>query len=135
MAEEPAVVLVVSRRGARSSPTPARLPVPRHRTAADGKVPVLFGCSNLAVTDGEAVALLGTNGAGKSTVLRVVSGLLRKATAFTFDGTDITVLHPARGGLVPGGRGSSVRSPSPTTSVSPSGPNTAYRPYIERTVP
>jgi ABC-type branched-subunit amino acid transport system ATPase component len=39
-----------------------------------GSVPVLFGVS-LAVEAGEVLGLLGTNGAGKSTVLRVLAGL------------------------------------------------------------
>src|SRR5205807_761779 len=81
-----------------------------HIDAAYGKVPVLFGV-DLAVDDGEVVALLGTNGAGKSTVLRVVSGLLgATAGTVTFDGADITDLDPVQRvelGLVtvPGGRG------------------------------
>ena len=40
-----------------------------------GQVQVLFGVS-LELRRGETIALLGTNGAGKSTVLRAVSGLL-----------------------------------------------------------
>jgi ABC-type branched-subunit amino acid transport system ATPase component len=39
-----------------------------------GSLQVLFGV-NLAVLEGEILGLLGTNGAGKSTVLRVLSGL------------------------------------------------------------
>jgi branched-chain amino acid transport system ATP-binding protein len=38
-------------------------------------VPVLFGI-DIEVKEGEVVALLGANGAGKSTVLRVITGLL-----------------------------------------------------------
>jgi branched-chain amino acid transport system ATP-binding protein len=41
-----------------------------------GNVEVLFGI-NIAVQEGEVVALLGANGAGKSTTLSAVSGLLR----------------------------------------------------------
>ena len=41
---------------------------------AYGKLQVLFGVS-IEVRRGEALALLGTNGAGKSTWLRAVSGL------------------------------------------------------------
>ncbi|MBV9870630.1 MAG: ATP-binding cassette domain-containing protein [Frankiaceae bacterium] len=51
---------------------------------------VLFGVS-FHVSRGEAVGLLGTNGAGKSTVLRVVAGLERPgAGSVHFDGADIT---------------------------------------------
>src|ERR1700732_3902415 len=47
-----------------------------HVVAAYGKVEVLKGLS-LKVEEGEIVALLGANGAGKSTTLRTVSGLMR----------------------------------------------------------
>jgi branched-chain amino acid transport system ATP-binding protein len=57
---------------------------------AYGPVQVLFGV-DLHVRSGEAVALLGTNGAGKSTVLRAISGLLTlSAGSITYDGRDIT---------------------------------------------
>lgn len=78
--------------------------------AAYGHVPVLFGV-NLKVEQGRVLGLLGTNGAGKSTVLRVASGLLKPRRGnVVFDGTDITKLSPpdrVRKGLVtvPGGRG------------------------------
>ena len=76
-----------------------------------GRVQVLFGV-DLAVQDGEFVGLLGTNGAGKSTVLRAVSGLSPVSDGcIRFAGEDITNQPPdeiaARGlGHVPGGRGS-----------------------------
>lgn len=79
-------------------------------TASYGRVPVLFGV-DLDVADRGLLALLGTNGAGKSTILRVVSGLLpATGGSVEFDGTDITRLSPSarvRLGLVtvPGGRG------------------------------
>jgi ABC-type branched-subunit amino acid transport system ATPase component/ABC-type branched-subunit amino acid transport system permease subunit len=78
--------------------------------ASYGHVQVLFGV-DVAVEDGEIVALLGTNGAGKSTVLRVIAGLMpARAGTVVFDGRDITRLGPVervRAGLVtvPGGRG------------------------------
>src|ERR1700747_1770641 len=43
--------------------------------AAYGRVQALKGLS-LRVNEGEIVALLGANGAGKSTVLRTISGLM-----------------------------------------------------------
>jgi branched-chain amino acid transport system ATP-binding protein len=48
----------------------------RNVKVAYGKVQALHGV-DLAVTEGDAVALLGANGAGKSTTLRAISGLLR----------------------------------------------------------
>ena len=47
--------------------------------AGYGGVEALHGVS-LAVEAGEIVALLGANGAGKSTALRAISGLLRPAS-------------------------------------------------------
>jgi ABC-type branched-subunit amino acid transport system ATPase component/predicted MFS family arabinose efflux permease len=54
----------------------ARIPVLQVRNLdfSYGKVQVLFDVA-LEVHQGEVLALLGTNGAGKSTILRVVSGL------------------------------------------------------------
>ena len=50
---------------------------------------------SLAVETGEVVALLGANGAGKSTTLRAISGLLRPAGGdVVFDGKSITSLGP-----------------------------------------
>jgi branched-chain amino acid transport system ATP-binding protein len=75
-----------------------------------GRVQVLFGVS-IAVEEGEFLALLGTNGAGKSTWLKAVSNLAPVTGGrVTFAGDDITNLAPdqiAAKGLahVPGGRG------------------------------
>jgi branched-chain amino acid transport system ATP-binding protein len=75
-----------------------------------GRVQVLFGVS-IAVEDGEFLALLGTNGAGKSTWLKAVSNLAPVTGGRVyFQGEDITGLAPDRiaaKGLahVPGGRG------------------------------
>ena len=58
------------------------------------KVQVLFGV-DLDVHDGEIVALLGTNGAGKSTMLKAISGLVHPvAGRIEFDGRDITRCTP-----------------------------------------
>ena len=55
-----------------------------------GNIRALQGVS-LRVDSGELVALIGSNGAGKSTTLRTISGLLRAAQgAVTFEGTDVT---------------------------------------------
>ena len=75
-----------------------------------GRVQVLFGVS-IAVEQGEFLALLGTNGAGKSTFLKAVSNLSPVSSGTVlFAGEDITNLPPdkiAAKGLahVPGGRG------------------------------
>lgn len=75
-----------------------------------GQTQVLFGV-DLEVRRGEMLALLGTNGAGKSTVLKAISGLAPTTSGSVFfDGQDITGLDAnatfARGiAQVPGGRG------------------------------
>jgi ABC-type branched-subunit amino acid transport system ATPase component len=82
----------------------------RNLHASYGAVEVLRGI-DLTVAAGEIVALLGTNGAGKSTVLRCVSGLMPvDAGTVSFDGADITGMateDTVRSGItqVPGGRG------------------------------
>jgi ABC-type branched-subunit amino acid transport system ATPase component len=74
------------------------------------KVQVLYGV-DLHVRRGERIALLGTNGAGKSTILKAASGLVpATAGAISWKGQDITKV-PAEQlvrmglGQVPGGRG------------------------------
>jgi branched-chain amino acid transport system ATP-binding protein len=53
------------------------------------------GDINIEVGEGEAVGLLGANGAGKSTTLRAISGLVRLTSgAITFMGTNTTSLPP-----------------------------------------
>ena len=55
-----------------------------------GNIRALQGVS-LRVDPGQLVALIGSNGAGKSTTLRTVSGLLRPSQGtITFEGADIT---------------------------------------------
>jgi branched-chain amino acid transport system ATP-binding protein len=57
--------------------------------AAYGKVKALHGIS-LTVEPGEVVALLGANGAGKSTTLRTISGLLKPSVGdIVFSGRSI----------------------------------------------
>jgi ABC-type branched-subunit amino acid transport system ATPase component len=75
-----------------------------------GPIHVLFSI-DLEVADGEIVALLGTNGAGKTTILRTISGVLKPALgSVTWNGERIEGQRPAeivRRGIVqmPGGRG------------------------------
>jgi ABC-type branched-subunit amino acid transport system ATPase component len=82
----------------------------RHLDLHYGKIQVLFDVS-ISVARGEFLALLGTNGAGKSTFLKAVSNLSGlTAGTVSFEGEDITGLPPdaiaARGlAHVPGGRG------------------------------
>jgi branched-chain amino acid transport system ATP-binding protein len=52
---------------------------------------------SIKVGEGEAVGLLGANGAGKSTTLRAISGLVRLTSGtITFMGTDLSSLPPYR---------------------------------------
>ena len=49
------------------------------------------------VRDGEICTLIGANGAGKTTILQTISGLLRaRSGTITFNGADITTLPPHR---------------------------------------
>ncbi len=57
-------------------------------TAFYGDLQALFGVS-LRVAKGEIVALIGANGAGKTTILRVISGMKHLAGgSFMFEGVD-----------------------------------------------
>jgi ABC-type branched-subunit amino acid transport system ATPase component/predicted MFS family arabinose efflux permease len=75
-----------------------------------GAVQVLFDV-NFEIHKGECVALLGTNGAGKSTILRVISGLeVPERGVVRLNGRNITYVAPeqrARLGIMqlPGGKG------------------------------
>ena len=66
---------------------------------------------NLEVRSGELVALIGANGAGKTSTLKALSGLLRPAAGrIDYDGAEVTgkpAYHLVRRGLamVPEGRG------------------------------
>jgi branched-chain amino acid transport system ATP-binding protein len=63
-------------------------------SASYGAVPAVSAIS-LTVGESEAVGLLGANGAGKSTTLRAISGLVRlTAGSITFLGQNIAALPP-----------------------------------------
>jgi branched-chain amino acid transport system ATP-binding protein len=65
-----------------------------HVSASYGAVPALTEVT-ISIGEGEAVGLLGANGAGKSTTLRTISGLLRATSgAITFAGRNIAALPP-----------------------------------------
>lgn len=78
--------------------------------AGYGKGPDVLLDADLSVGAGEMVAMIGLNGAGKSTIARTLAGLLPvRAGKVTFDGEDITAVatdERARRGLllVPEGR-------------------------------
>jgi urea transport system ATP-binding protein len=78
--------------------------------AAYGASPILTEI-RLEIKSGEAMALLGRNGVGKTTLLRTIAGLHRATDgSINFDGQDVTALSAferARRGiaLVPQGRG------------------------------
>jgi branched-chain amino acid transport system ATP-binding protein len=93
-------------------PAPRRKPLPEGETplleaqalrAGYGDLPVLAGI-DLVVRPGELVAMLGANGAGKSTTLRALSGLLRPVQgSIKLDQREISGLPAhriARAGLV-----------------------------------
>jgi branched-chain amino acid transport system ATP-binding protein len=73
-----------------------------------GAVRALHGVS-LRVDDGESVAILGANGAGKTSTLRAISGTVRRSGRIVFNGKEIGKKSPeavARLGIahVPEGR-------------------------------
>ena len=62
-------------------------------TAFYGDFQALFGIT-FALDEGETVAIIGANGAGKSTFLKAIAGLLpRQAAAVRLDGRDIGTLQ------------------------------------------
>jgi branched-chain amino acid transport system ATP-binding protein len=66
----------------------------RNVDAGYGKVKALHGIS-LCVLPGEVVALIGANGAGKSTTLRAISGLLTPTAGdIVFDGASVAGHRP-----------------------------------------
>ena len=80
----------------------------RNLSASYGAIPALHGVS-LRVGDGEAVALMGRNGMGKTTTVRCIARMMPAGGDISFDGRDLRRLpshHAARLGigLVPEGR-------------------------------
>ena len=65
----------------------------RKLSAGYGPARVLFDV-DLEVRAGEVVALLGRNGAGKSTTLKSIMGLVKRSGEVTFDGHDLNDLQP-----------------------------------------
>lgn len=96
----------------RQSADPASVPVLQLANVdfSYGHVQVLFGV-NFEVRRGEVLALLGTNGAGKSTALRVAAGLVTADRgAVRLNGRTVTYATPEQRSrlgihLLPGGRG------------------------------
>jgi branched-chain amino acid transport system ATP-binding protein len=92
-----------------TSPTPA-LEL-RDVTAGYGPFRALFGLS-LAIAPGEAVALLGANGAGKTTVARVATGLVAPTSGSVHvEGADLTgapAWRFARAGVIHAPEGRSI---------------------------
>ena len=68
--------------------------------AYPGAAAPVFSALNLTVPAGQAHALLGASGTGKSTLLSLLSGLLRpSAGCVKFDGKDMTRVEPAARGV------------------------------------
>jgi branched-chain amino acid transport system ATP-binding protein len=65
-------------------------------SASYGSVPAIHDVS-IEIGEGEAVGLLGANGAGKSTTLRAISGLLKLSSGTVrFAGTDLAAMPAHR---------------------------------------
>ncbi len=96
-----------------AAPEPTAVPLLELRDvdAAYGPFRAIFGVS-LQLSPGRVLAMLGSNGAGKTTVARVASGLLAPtAGKVLFDGDDVTGWRPfryARLGIVHAPEGRSV---------------------------
>ncbi len=61
-----------------------------------GAIKAIHGVS-LEVHDGEVVSLIGANGAGKTTILRTISGLKKADDGeILFNGTDLRKMEPSK---------------------------------------
>jgi branched-chain amino acid transport system ATP-binding protein len=76
-----------------SEPTSAPMLSVENLTASYGAAQILFGLS-LEVGRGEVVALMGRNGAGKSTTMKAIMGMMARKGHVTFNGTDISKSKP-----------------------------------------
>jgi branched-chain amino acid transport system ATP-binding protein len=78
------------------APSPVTILETRGLSASYGHAQVLFGV-DLALRAGEVVALMGRNGAGKSTTLKAIMGLLPpRGGSVTFEGSEISRMNPFR---------------------------------------
>lgn len=76
-------------------PRPVLLEV-RDAVVHYGRIQALHGVS-LVVREGELVTLLGSNGAGKTTMMRAISGLLPLSSGSVwFDGEDVSKMKAHR---------------------------------------
>ena len=64
----------------------------------------LFQNINLIVNTGQRLALVGNNGTGKSTLLRIIEGNLKPSSGEVYSTTFRTVRQPDCGGSSAGGR-------------------------------
>jgi branched-chain amino acid transport system ATP-binding protein len=112
----------------------------RDVTASYGPFRALFGLS-LVILPGEAVALLGANGAGKTTVARVATGLVAPTGGSVHvDGVDLTgapAWRFARAGVIHAPEGRSVFATlsvdeNLTLSFRQSGGRAGVKPRLER---
>jgi ABC-type branched-subunit amino acid transport system ATPase component len=80
----------------RAAPEPKDAILDVHELSVSyGAVNAVRGVS-LRVATGEVVALIGANGAGKSTILNTLSGLIRPTSGTaSFDGLDLTAAKPS----------------------------------------
>jgi ABC-type branched-subunit amino acid transport system ATPase component len=102
--EETAVEEAAASRSSRKAREPANAILDVHDlTVSYGAVVAVRGAS-FRVAAGEVVALIGANGAGKSTILNTLSGLIRaESGTAVFDGLDLTIAKASsivRHGLV-----------------------------------
>lgn len=78
------------------APAPVTILDTKGLSAAYGHAQVLFGV-DLALHAGEVVALMGRNGAGKSTTLKAIMGLVPpRGGTVTFEGQEISRMSPFR---------------------------------------